>query len=179
MTGKKSADVRVHAYQQFVMHLIDEMGNDVLDYRVDFHVIDDSIKTNSLHHENLDKLRQYQDLTERLQEDVIVDVEPHTVNNSYRTFFINIDALRILEKDIANRVAAAGRPLYIAMNIDAIGPTADLTYNTDDLQYITVVGIFPTTDRREGPVSSRPIPRPWSRLRLAGWLASRYEHPAN
>jgi len=140
----------VHAYQQFVMHLIDEMGNDVIDYRVDFHVIDDSIKTNSLHHENLDKLRQYQDLTERLQEDVIVDVEPHTVNNSYRTFFINIDALRILEKDIASRVAAAGQSLYIAMNIDAIGPTADLTYNTDDLQYLTVVGIFPTTDPARG-----------------------------
>jgi hypothetical protein len=29
------------------------------------------------------------------------------------------------------------------MNIDAVGPTANLSYNTDDLQYIHIEGILP------------------------------------
>jgi hypothetical protein len=136
----------VHAYQQFVMHLIDEMGNDVPDYRVDFHVVDATIKGSTLKDEDIDKLRQYQDLTVRLQKDVIVDVEPHTINPSYRTFFVNIDALKTLQADIAKKGAALGRKVFIAMNIDAIGPTANLTYNTDELSYIPIPEIQTTND---------------------------------
>jgi hypothetical protein len=140
-------DSGVHAYQQFVMHLIDEMGNDVPDYRVDFHVIDDSISVSLLKDSdgNLAKLQQYQDLTVRLQRDVIVNVEPHTVNPSYRTFFVNIDALQALQVEIDKRAVSPGK-IYIAMNIDAVGPTANLTYNTDDLQYIPVRGTYDTGD---------------------------------
>jgi hypothetical protein len=136
----------VHAYQQFVMHLIDEMGNDVHDYRVDFHVIDDDISVNSLTDGNLRKLQQYGELTQRLQSEVVVDVEPHTENTSYRTFFINIDALDALETEIAARARNDGKAIFIAMNIDAVGPTANLTYNTEDLQYIRILGKFPTSN---------------------------------
>ncbi len=139
---QRAAADGVHAYQQFVMHLIDEMGNDVPDYRVDFHVIDDGITVNSLKGPNLDKLQEYRDLTGQLQ-DVVVDVEPHTENGSYRTFFIDIDALRELEANIAKKAQSVGRAVFIAMNIDAVGPTANLTYNTDDLQYIYIEGILP------------------------------------
>lgn len=139
-----ATDSRVHAYQQFVMHLIDEMGNDVRDYRVDFHVIDRTITVSSLDDANLAKLQRYQDLTERLQKNVIVDVEPHGVNPSYRTFFINIDALRELQAEIDRRNKAGGEEIYIAMNLDAIGPTANLTYNTDKLGYIRIPTNFST-----------------------------------
>lgn len=129
---------RVHAYQQFVMHLIDEMGNDVHDYRVDFHVIDGGITVNSLTPANAAKMQEFQDLTAQLRSKVIVDVETHTENSSYRTFFINIDELEALKAQIAEQTRTSGRGAFIAMNIDAVGPTADLSYNTDDLQFIPV-----------------------------------------
>jgi hypothetical protein len=129
---------RVHAYQQFVMHLIDEMGNDVRDYRVDFHVIDGGITLNSLTPDNAVKMQEYQDLTAQLRREVIVDVETHTENSSYRTFFINIDELEALKARIAEKARTSSRTAFIAMNIDAVGPTADLSYNTDDLQFIPV-----------------------------------------
>ena len=110
------------------------------------HVVDETIKTSTLKDEDIDKLRQYQDLTIRLQAEVLADVEPHSVNHSYRTFFINIDALKTLEADIATKSAAIGRRVYIAMNIDAIGPTANLTYNTDDLHYIPIPASQATND---------------------------------
>jgi hypothetical protein len=135
-------DSGVHAYQQFVMHLVDEMGNDVRDYRVDFNVIE-RITVNTLTGANLQNLTEYQDLTAQLQREVVVDVEPHSENSSYRTFFIKIDELRALEAAIAEKVRTSGRSAFIAMNIDAIGPTANLTYNTDDLRYIPIEGILP------------------------------------
>lgn len=140
---QRAAAHGVHAYQQFVMHLIDEMGNDVPDYRVDFHVIDDGITINSLTGANLRKLQEYQDLTAQLQREVVVDVEPHTENSSYRTFFINMDALHALEAAIADKARTSGRSVFIAMNIDAVGPTASLSYNTDDFRYIHIEGILP------------------------------------
>jgi hypothetical protein len=142
-------DAGVHAYQQFVMHLIDEMGNDVPDYQVAFHIIDETITVNSLDAANLAKLQPYQELTERLQKDVIVDVEPHSVNHSYRTFFVNIDALNALQRELDSVARATGRNVMIAMNIDAVGPTPDLTYNTDDLQYIQVFGKLAGGDPRQ------------------------------
>ena len=140
---QKAAAGGVHAYQQFVMHLKDEMGNDVPDYRVDFHVIDNSITASSLTGRNLRNLQEYQELTAQLQREVVVDVEPHTENSSYRTFFINIDAIHALEVEIAKKAQSLGRGVFIAMNIDAVGPTANLSYNTDDLQYIPIEGILP------------------------------------
>jgi hypothetical protein len=134
------------------MHLIDEMGNDVPDYQIAFHVIDDTITVNTLDPANLAKLQQYQELTERLQKYVIVDAQRHTVNHSYRTFFVNIDAYNVLQKEIDGYNAQqkeAAKCIYIAMNIDAVGPTPDLTYNTDDLQYIPVFGKSAVDDQKQ------------------------------
>jgi hypothetical protein len=75
----------------------DEIGNDVTDYRMEFHVVDDTIQHSSWQGEDQDnilaKLRQYQDLTVFLQERVLLDVQPHSVNPSYRAFFVNLRKL--------------------------------------------------------------------------------------
>ncbi|HXZ12064.1 MAG TPA: hypothetical protein VEG64_06705 [Candidatus Sulfotelmatobacter sp.] len=127
----------LHAYQQFVFHVCDELGNDVLDYRIDFHVVDSTITTNEWagnHRANLEALQRYADETNFLQQTVIANVETHTENSSYRTFFVNINNLRELQ----NRLSAMATKPYIAMNLDAAGPTKDLGYNTDSLHYVRV-----------------------------------------
>lgn len=172
---QRAAAHGVHAYQQFVMHLIDEMGNDVPDYRVDFHVIDDGITSNSLTGANLRNLQEYQDLTAQLQREVVVDVEPHTENSSYRAFFINMDALHALEAAIAEKARTSGRSVFIAMNIDAVGPTASLSYNTDDLQYRHIEGILPPTNATQKVATFfKANTRRWSRLRSAAWPTIKY-----
>jgi len=79
-------------------------------------------------------LQRYQAYTTVLQEEVIVDVQPHSVNPSYRTFFVNVDRLDALRAELRQKFPKA----YIGMNLDATGPTSDLTYNTDLLKYLPV-----------------------------------------
>ncbi len=131
---QKSDEERVHTYQQFLVHVRDEMGNDVPDYRMDFHVVDGSITQSAWADSpgTLTKLQQYQKSTQFLQEKVTADVQPHSVNPSYRTWFINLDRLRELQAELDKDP----RKPYIAMNLDATGPTEDLTYDTDRLHYL-------------------------------------------
>lgn len=138
-TAKIYADLApsgLHAYQQFVFHVCDEMGNDVLDYRLDFHVVDSTITRNDWENNpaNLMALRKYAEETNTLQEKVIANVETHSKNSSYRTFFVNINNLRDLQKQLSTQDT---KP-YIAMNLDAAGPTKDLGYNTDSLHYVRI-----------------------------------------
>jgi hypothetical protein len=127
-----AADNRVHPHQQFVFRVRDDMGNEVTDYRVAFHVVDKSIPRGAWADADvLAGLQKYREFTRELQEDVIVDVQPHSVNASYRTFFVNLKSLEELR-------AKLPPGSYIAMNVDATGPTQDLVYNTDDLKYLPV-----------------------------------------
>ena len=82
----------------------------------------------------LANLQKYQKYTTTLQEDVIADVQPHSVNASYRAFFVNIDRFEALQADLRRNAPHA----YIAMNLNATGPTPELTYNTDPLRYLPV-----------------------------------------
>lgn len=132
----------VHAYQQFVLHVCDELDNDVLDYRIDFHAVDKNIQRSVWNTAPDDvassqvaaQLQAYAKYTTIFQEQVISDVATHSVNSSYRTFFINIDRLNDLLKQMRAEIPAA----YLAMNIDAAGPTKDLGYATDDLRYLPI-----------------------------------------
>jgi lipase (class 2) len=126
---------RVHAHQQFVFRVRDELGNTVPDYRIDFHVVDGTIANSAWGDEKvMAGLKRYQDFTRVLQDDVIVDVQPHSKDPSYRTFFVNLDRLAALREELRQRAPDA----YIAMNLDAAGPTPDLTYDTDRLKYLPV-----------------------------------------
>src|SRR5262249_51188293 len=87
-------------------------------------------------------LQRYQNYTTILQEEVIVDVQPHSVNPSYRTFFVNLNRLEALRADLRQNTPQA----YIAMNLDATGPTADLIYDTDPLKYLPVEVPIPADD---------------------------------
>ena len=131
------SDDRVHAYQQFIVRVRDDMGNDVDDYRLDFHVVDAEIARSAWDarsgtDKTLAALKRYQGLTQRLNEEVLVDVVPHSVNRSYRTFFVNLDALAQLQRDLPAKA-------FIGLNLDASGPTTDLSYDTDDLRYLPAV----------------------------------------
>jgi hypothetical protein len=128
---------RVHAYQQFVVRVRDDMGNDVDDYRLDFHVVDRAIARSTWDARDkedatLAALKKYQRLTQQLNEEVIVDVQPHSVKRSYRTFYVNIDRLEQLERNLPPGA-------FIGMNLDASGPTRDLAYDTDGLRYLPAV----------------------------------------
>lgn len=130
----KAQAERVCQYQQFAVHVRDDMGNDVLDYRLDFHVVDDQIKKSTWdmrRQETLAPLKRYQQYTRELQERVIADIQPHSVNTSYRTFFVNLDELKDLQAQLPPRA-------YIGMNVDAVGPTPQLPYDTDQLYYLPV-----------------------------------------
>src|SRR5499425_1718641 len=142
-------DEAVHGYQQFIFHVRDELDNDVEDYRIAFHVVDETI-THSAWSDPvvLQGLQRYQAYTTVLQEEVIVDVQPHTVNPSYRTFFVNLDKLDALRAELRQKFPKA----YIGMNLDATGPTNDLTYNTDPLKYLPVDVPIPV-DGSGNPVS--------------------------
>ena len=128
---------QVHAFQQFVIHVRDEMGNDVTDYQIDLNVIDRNIVRSTWENDpaNLTRLQQYQNYSARLRDEIIADVEPHTTNPSYRTFFVNMDALAALQKELD----ADPRHPYIALNLDAaVGTDDNIRYDTDRLQYIPV-----------------------------------------
>lgn len=138
----KEDDQRVHRYQQFLVHVSDDMQNEVDDYRIDFHVVDKNIAGSSWDAKDLrtlDALKKYQKETQFLQQKVIADVEKHSGNPSYRTFFVNLDKLEELQRDLRGNFPGA----YVGMNIDAIGPTKDLTYDTDKLRYLPVDGEIP------------------------------------
>jgi len=131
----KKDDERVHRYQQFLVRVNDDMGNEVPDYRIDFHVVDETIAGSNIKDaKTLKALQKYQKLTQLLQDNVIVHVNKHSTNPSYRTFFINLDKLDELRKQIKAETAGA----YIGMNLDAAGPTRDITYDTDRLRYLPV-----------------------------------------
>lgn len=142
--GPVGADGRVHAYQQFVVRVKDDMGNAVQDYRFDFHVVDGRATRSSWDARNtadptLAMLRQYQPFTEELQQHVIADVKPHSVDPCFRTFFVNLDRLDALRAKLP-----AGA--FIGLSLDAAGPTEDLTYATDGLRYLRVV--IPLKDQK-------------------------------
>ena len=138
----KPADQSVDPHQQFIVRVRDEIGNDVTDYRLEFHVVDSSIRGSAWQNdeETLRKLQAYQDLTVFLTDEVLLDVQPHSVNPSYRTFFVN---LRRLEELRARLQADARRP-YIGMNVDAVPRGLGLTYATDQLRYFPVDGPLQT-----------------------------------
>lgn len=143
------AENRVHAYQQFVVRVKDDMGNSVDDYRLDFHVVDQTIADSTFDPRRADdptlvKLRRYQNFTRELQEEVIASVQPHSVNQSYRTFFVNLDRLAALQTKIPTGA-------FIGLNLDAAGPTPDLTYDTDRLRYLPT--IVPLQDQDGGNVT--------------------------
>jgi lipase (class 2) len=133
--AERAPDDRVDPFQQLVFRVRDEVGNDVTDYRVAFHVVDHMV-SHSVWDDPavLAGLQRYQRYTAVLQNDVVVDVQPHTVNPSYRTFFVNLARLEALQADLRREAPGA----YVAMNLDAVGPTPDLTYNTDALKYLPV-----------------------------------------
>ena len=138
--GERAKDPRdsVDPHQQFVVRVKDEIGNDVTDYRMEFHVVDHTIQHSSWQGDDPDnilaKLREYQDLTVFLQDEVLLDVQPHSVNPSYRTFFVNLRQLDVLRQ----RLRANGRRPFIAMNVDAVPRGQGLTYDTDRLRYFPV-----------------------------------------
>lgn len=142
----KPSDQSVDPHQQFIVRVRDEIGNDVTDYRLEFHVVDASIRSSAWQNDEeiLTKLQAYQDFTMFLTEEVLLDVQPHSVNPSYRTFFVN---LRRLEELRARLQADARRP-FIGMNVDAVPRGLGLTYATDELRYFPVDGPLQTQGGR-------------------------------
>ena len=133
---RKSSGEAVDPHQQFIVRVRDEIGNDVTDYRLEFHVVDTEIRSSSWQDDDeiLRKLQAYQDLTLFLQDEVLRDVQPHSVNPSYRTFFVNLRRL----DELRARLQADGRHPYIGMNVDAVPRGQGLTYDTDRLRYFPV-----------------------------------------
>jgi hypothetical protein len=133
---RKSSGEAVDPHQQFIVRVRDEIGNDITDYRLEFHVVDTEIRSSSWQDDDeiLRKLQAYQDLTLFLQEEVLRDVQPHSVNPSYRTFFVNLRRL----DELRARLQADGRHPYIGMNVDAVPRGQGLTYDTDRLRYFPV-----------------------------------------
>jgi hypothetical protein len=133
---KTSPGEAVDPHQQFIVRVRDETGNDVTDYRLEFHVVDTEIRSSSWHDDDeiVRKLQSYQDLTVFLQDGVLRDVQPHSVNPSYRTFFVKLRRL----DELRERLQADGRHPYIGMNVDAVPRGQGLTYDTDRLRYFPV-----------------------------------------
>jgi pimeloyl-ACP methyl ester carboxylesterase len=134
-----SAQNSVHRYQQVFFHVQDQLGNGVEDYRMEFHVVDESIRASNWGPGGegvLDQLSQYKTETNFLQDHVISNVQTHSVDSSYRTFFVNIDRL----DELLDMMHKKNPACYIGMNLDAIGPTKNLTYDTDRIRYIKVSG---------------------------------------
>jgi len=133
---RKPSGEAVDPHQQFIVRVRDEIGNDVTDYRLEFHVVDTEIRSSSWQDDEaiLRKLQAYQDLTMFLQDEVLRDVQPHSVNPSYRTFFVNLRRL----DELRERLQADGRHPYIGMNVDAVPRGQGLTYDTDRLRYFPV-----------------------------------------
>jgi pimeloyl-ACP methyl ester carboxylesterase len=131
-----SASEPVDPHQQFIVRVRDEIGNDITDYRLEFHVVDGEIGSSSWQEDEevLRKLQAYRDLTVFLQDEVLRDVQPHSVNPSYRTFFVNLRRLDVLRQ----RLRAHERQPYIGMNVDAVPRGEGLKYDTDRLRYFPV-----------------------------------------
>jgi hypothetical protein len=137
----------VDPHQQFIVRVRDQIGNPVADYRLEFHVVDDSIRSSSWHNdeETLGKLLQYQEYTQILQDEVLTDVQTHSVNPSHRTLFVNLKRLA----ELTARLRAERPGAYIGMNVDAVPRGVDLSYDTDRLRYLRV---------------DTPLPEPGGRL---------------
>ena len=140
----RSSNEPVDPHQQFIVRARDEIGNDITDYRLEFHVVDGEIGSSSWQDDEqvLRKLQAYRDLTVFLQDEVLRDVQPHSVNPSYRTFFVN---LRRLE-ELRQRLRAHPRKPYIGMNVDAVPRGEGLKYDTDRLRYLPVDLPLPTKE---------------------------------
>jgi len=129
----------VNRYQQFVVRVQDNMKNAVADYRLDFHVIDDESTPSSWQKQTIPKqLEKYANYTAELIDKVISDVQKHSIDASYRTFFINIDAYEALVDELNS---IADKP-YIAMNLDAMPPAPGVSYRTDELKYAPLNKLF-------------------------------------
>ena len=129
----------VNRYQQFVVRIQDNMKNAVTDYRLDFHVINDLSTPSSWQKQDIPKqLAKYADYTAEMMDKVISDVQKHSVDASYRTFFINIDAYEALIDELNS---VEGKP-YIAMNLDAMPAAPGVTYRTDELKYAPLNRLF-------------------------------------
>jgi len=123
----------INRFQQFVVRVLDNMGNAVTDYRLDFHVVDDSINVSTWTDEAPpEQFAKYKAYNARIIDEVISDVEQHSVDPSYRTFFINIDALNKLMDDLMKEFPQA----YIAMNFDALPSAQGVSYDTDLIKYV-------------------------------------------
>lgn len=123
----------IHRYQQFIVRVLDDMEVEVDDYQLSFHVVDDAATVSTWKDgEPGAELKRYQQYTTRLRDTVIVHVQPHTVRPSYRTFFIDLDEKDALEAELRQ---LPQKP-FIAMNIDAISPTPNVSFDTDDLHYV-------------------------------------------
>jgi hypothetical protein len=144
--GKRREDA-VDPHQQFIVHVRDDIGNDVTDYRLEFHVVDASIPISSWQNDEgiLRKRQAYTDLTVFLQEEVLLDVQPHSVNPSYRTLFVNLRRLQ----ELRERLRADDRHPYIGMNVDAVPRGEGLTYDCDRIRYVPVdIPLLVEGDRR-------------------------------
>ena len=74
----------------------------------------------------------------RIIEKVISDVEQHSVEPSYRTFFINIDELNKLLGDLGSAHPNA----YVSLNLDALPSAPGVSYNTDLIKYVGLTSSF-------------------------------------
>ena len=79
-----------------------------------------------------EQFAKYKAYNARIIDEVISDVEQHSVDPSYRTFFINIDALNKLRDDLMKEFPQA----YIAMNFDALPSAQGVSYDTDLIKYV-------------------------------------------
>ncbi|HWX14010.1 MAG TPA: hypothetical protein VNY06_03970 [Methylocella sp.] len=129
----------INRFQQFIVRVLDNMGNAVSDYRLDFHIVDNSIQRSTWTAQSpppaLDK---YSDYNVRIIEKVISDVEQHSVEPSYRTFFINIDELNKLLGDLGSAHPNA----YVSLNLDALPSAPGVSYNTDLIKYVGLNSSF-------------------------------------
>jgi pimeloyl-ACP methyl ester carboxylesterase len=122
----------INRFQQLIVRVVDNMGNAVSDYNLQFHVIDSSIQFSVWDGQTPPPaLEQYKEYNETIMNEVISDVQPHSVDPSYRTFFVNIDALNALRATIKSEHPNA----FIAMNIDAVPAMRGVYYNTDQIHY--------------------------------------------
>jgi len=129
----------INRFQQFVVRVLDNMDNAVTDYRLDFHVVDNSIKVSTWIDQSPPReLDKYSTYNARIMDEVISDVEQHSVDKSYRTFFINIDALNKLMNDLTKAYPQA----YIAMNFDALPSAPGVSYNTDFIKYVPLNAVL-------------------------------------
>jgi hypothetical protein len=109
------------------------MGNAVSDYRLDFHIVDNSIQRSTWTAESPPPAYNV-----RIIEKVISDVEQHSVEPSYRTFFINIDELNKLLGDLGSAHPNA----YVSLNLDALPSAPGVSYNTDLIKYVGLNSSF-------------------------------------